>query len=167
MDGPYKERGEKMTVEEMKKRLINLGEQGREKLLDDVSAEASQAFEEETLTYRAFCSGWIGGAIEDWFHRQETREKVDRAFKIKSGQVPMQGASSRPVNSSGGDGFVSEAGRDAFERNVRNIRIKGQPVNPSESSPQWQEEGFLSEQAAIAFKKAKANNQIRILNERR
>jgi len=163
-----------MTAAEFRTKLTEIGEKGRQKLLDDLTSEASQAFEAGTLTYRVFCNGWISDAMERWLLREEKKQEAKiligtdlKSKKSAAEKNQGQTAPSGSVNSSGGDGFVSEAGKDAFSRNVKNIRIKGQPVNPSESSPQWREEGFLSEQAAIAFKKAKANNQIRILNERR
>jgi len=149
--------------------LINLGEQGREKLLDDVSSEASQAFEAGTLTFGRFCSGWIAEAMERWFHRQDLRVIVDSGFKAKltslKDTVKAKISGPKPAASSGADGFVSDEGRSAFDRNAKNIRIRGQEVNPSAPS-WWEREGFLTEEGAASFKKAQSNGQIRIFERR-
>lgn len=44
--------------------------------------------------------------------------------------------------------------------------IQGQSI-PSSSPEWWDEQGFLSEAAGLAFKKAMANGQVRIFSRRR
>jgi hypothetical protein len=72
---------------------------------------------------------------------------------------------SSPVIKNDGE-FLSAEARRAFERNSGNIRIKGQKIGSQSSQEWWATEGFLSEAAALAFKKADANGHARIFNRK-
>lgn len=99
----------------------------------------------------------------------ELRKRIEKVVqeKLSIGRKDHVMIPSR--RSSGDEEFLSPEGREAFERaaSMGAIKIEGQPVRSNSSPAWWELEGFLSEEAALAFQRAEKNGQVRIFKKGR
>ncbi len=120
-----------------------------------------------------FSGGWNGIARfaetargdEGYASRISTiHEEVEKRISSLHESRSTLGRSSPIVEDSGE--FFSDAGRKAFTKAAARgqVRIQGKAVNSQLSPEWWKAEGFLSEEAAVAFKEAMARGCVRIFS---
>jgi hypothetical protein len=118
-----------------------------------------------------FSKGWFG--LARYAEKKDLtpeKEHLDQIrSRIEEGIVGSRRSYSAPPGMSTmvEDGvFFTPEGRAAFQKNAVNIRIKGQQISSQLSPSWWETEGFLSEEAAVAFKKAESAGQVRIFSRK-